>query len=116
MSDIPSPITSGASVPENSLPPPVADDHRRFARRACKIQARLTVSEAWDPDFGEVRQFEVVVRNISRNGVAFVFFRQMYPDDLVALNFGDLQRQYRVARCRRLAANCYEVGAAVVAS
>jgi hypothetical protein len=105
------PATS--SAPQLPPPPLVVTDYRRFARRYCKVPARLFVIEAWDPNFGAKRQFDVVARNISRSGICFVFFRQLYPDDQITLTFGDLLRHYRVARCRRLGSNCYEIGASI---
>jgi hypothetical protein len=105
------PFPAASPAAEIPLPVVVTDDHRRFARKACKLPAQLTVVEAWDPEFGEKRQFNVIARNISRNGICFIFFRQFYPDDRITLEFGDLVRHYRVARCRRVAANCFEVGA-----
>lgn len=105
--------STATSVPPELTQPPELEDHRRYARRQCKLQARATILQTWDVAFGPVREFDVVVRNISRTGVCFVYFRQLYPDDLVALDFGDLLRYYRVARCRRLKRDCYEIGLAV---
>lgn len=104
-----------AAAPELMQPVPVGEDHRRYARRACKLKAQLHFLNSWTREFDGGRDFEVIVRNISRTGVCFVFFRQLYPDDHVTLDFGDLLRHYRVARCRGLAANCFEIGLAVCA-
>jgi hypothetical protein len=92
----------------------IADDHRRFARRPCKLNARLTLLETWNQELEAGRQFEVMTRNLSRSGICFLFFQQLFPDDLILLDFGELKRNYRVARVRRLAPNCYEIGAAIV--
>lgn len=108
------PSTSPAVPDASGMPPQVSEDNRRFARRACKLQAVLTVLDTWDVEFGVKREFEVITRNISRNGICFLLFRQLYPDDRISLDFGELKRLYRVARCRRLAPNCFEVGAAVI--
>jgi hypothetical protein len=97
------------------IPPEVTEDLRRFARRPCKLNAVLTIQEALDTSFDAARQFDVIVRNISRNGVCFLFVRQLYPDDLVQLNFGGMVHRYRVARCRRIGENCYEIGLMVCA-
>ena len=90
-----------------------SEDGRRFARRPCKVHAQLTIHEALDTSFDITRKFDVIVRNISRSGVCFLFVRQMFPDDLVQLDFGGLVRRYRVARCRRIGDNCYEIGLAI---
>lgn len=92
----------------------IADDHRRFARRPCKLNARLTLLETWNQELEAGRQFEVMTRNLSRGGICFLFFQQLFPDDQILLDFGELKRIYRVARVRRLAPNCYEIGAAIV--
>lgn len=102
--------------PELTAGMPASDDHRRYARRPCKLRAQLKILRTWSTEIGDVRDFEVIVRNISRTGVCFVFFRQLFPDDRVTLDFGDLLRHYRVARCRRLGQNCYEVGLAICAA
>jgi hypothetical protein len=99
-----------------SVPIELSEDSRRFARRTCKLHAHLTIQEALDASFDTAREFDVIVRNISRNGICFLFVRQLYPDDLVTLNFGGLARPYRVTRCRRIGDNCYEIGLAVCAT
>lgn len=104
---------STASIPSELNPPPLKDDNRRYARRQCKLRARATILQTWDVAFGSVREFDVIVRNISRTGICFVYFRQLYPDDRVVLDFGDVLRHYRVARCRRLKQGCYEIGLAI---
>lgn len=114
MNGAPLPAVNSTLGTENLVSPAVIEDHRRFARKVCKLPARLTVCDAWNPEFGEQQAFDVIARNISRNGICFVFFKQLYPDDLVSLHFGELQRQYRVARCRRVGANCFEIGAVLV--
>jgi len=114
MNGTPLPAVNSTPGTEIPLAPAVVDDHRRFARKACKLPARLIVVEPWEPGFGDKRQFEVIARNISRNGICFVFFKQLYPDDKITLEFGELLRHYRVARCRRVAAKCFEVGATLM--
>jgi hypothetical protein len=111
-----SPTSNSTLPPELTSPDVPAEDTRRFARRECKLPARMRVLKAWEPGFGEVRDFNVMVRNISRTGACFLYFKQLYPDDRIMLDFGELQRHYRIARCRRIAQNAYEIGAAVCAA
>jgi hypothetical protein len=99
-----------------AIPEAPTEENRRFARRPCKLAAKLTFSETLNPGFESTRSFKVIVRNISRNGLCFLFFAQLYPDDLVALDFGDLFRSYRVARCRKISDQCYEIGVAACAT
>ena len=96
------------------LPALPFEEQRRFARRDCKLRARVTIAESLDITFAAVREFDVTVRNISRGGVCFLFFRQLYPDDRVTFDFGDLVRSYRITRCRRLQTDVYEIGATVL--
>lgn len=96
-----------AAIPEAPM-----EEKRRFARRPCKLAAKLSFSEALNPGFDSSLTFDVIVRNISRNGLCFLFFAQLYPDDQLALDFGDLVRSYRVARCRKIGDQCYEIGVA----
>lgn len=94
---------------------PVIEESRRFARKACKLSAKLTFQETLNPGFDSTKTFDVIVRNISRSGLCFLFFTQLFPDDRLTLDFGDLVRTYRVARCRKIGAQCYEIGVAISA-
>ncbi|WP_254510744.1 PilZ domain-containing protein [Anatilimnocola floriformis] len=106
-------IANAPELAPFSVPKDGSEDGRRFARRPCKLHAHLTIQESLDKSFDIAREFDVIVRNISRSGVCFLFVRQMFPDDLVQLDFGGLVRRYRVARCRRIGDNCYEIGLAI---
>jgi hypothetical protein len=90
-------------------------EFRRFARKPYGLPAALNVRDALSRDFDTEFQFRVIVRNISRSGACFLFFRQLFPEDLVSLDFGAIVRLYKVARCRRLAEQCYEIGVALSA-
>jgi hypothetical protein len=93
---------------------PLTEESRRFARKPCKLAAKLTFSKVLLPGFDSAQPFEVIVRNISRGGLCFLFFAQLYPDDQLTLDFGDLVRDYRVARCRKIGEHCFEIGVAVI--
>jgi hypothetical protein len=108
--------TPGPAKPDLTNFAAVVEEQRRFARRDCKLRAWLQVLQTWDANFGSVREFEVMIRNISRTGACFLYIKQLYPDDRITLNFGDMVRHYRVARCRRISLNVYEIGVAVCAA
>lgn len=91
----------------------LTEESRRFARKPCKLAAKLTFSKVLNPDFDSAQTYDVIVRNISRSGLCFLFFAQLFPDDRLTLDFGDLLRTYRVARCRKIGENCFEVGVAI---
>ena len=94
--------------------PSTPDDTRRFVRRASNLQAHLQIVAAWQLPADAERSFIVPVTNISRSGACFLHHTQFYPDDRVVLDFGSLRRIYEVARCRRLANECFEIGAQVL--
>ena len=94
--------------------PSTPDDTRRFVRRASNLQALLHIALAWQLADDAERSFIVPVTNISRAGACFLHHTQLYPDDRVILDFGSLRRIYEVARCRRLASECFEIGANVL--
>ena len=115
MSEAATPSSASPAKPDLTNFAAVVEEQRRFARRECKLRAVLHVLQTWDADFGNVREFEVMIRNISRTGACFLYIKQLYPDDRITLDFGEMVRHYRVARCRRLSNNCYEIGVAVSA-
>jgi hypothetical protein len=108
--------TPGPAKPDLTNFAAVVEEQRRFARRECKLRASLHVLQTWDADFGQVRDFEVMIRNISRTGACFLYIKQLYPDDRITLDFGEMVRHYRVARCRRVAPSAFEIGVAVCAA
>ena len=100
-----------ARVPKEQIPLPAqVEDLRRFLRRECKLPARLEIHETLNANLSSVRTFDVIVRNFSRTGACFVFFQQLYPDDCISLDFAGLRRHYRVARCLRGQAGCFNIG------
>lgn len=96
-------------------PESLGEENRRFARKPCKLSAKLTFNETLNSTFDSTQTFDVIVRDISRNGLCLLFYAQLYPDDRLTLNFGDLVRAYRVARCRQISEQCYEIGVAIYA-
>jgi hypothetical protein len=52
----------------------------------------------------------VIVRNLSRSGVGLICHQQWFPDQAIEITFGAGKIQGRIARARRIAPSCYEVG------
>jgi hypothetical protein len=52
----------------------------------------------------------VIVRNLSRSGVGLICHQQWFPDQAIEVTFGAGKIQGRIARARRIAPSCYEVG------
>ena len=100
-------------LPNGAVLPTTPEDTRRFVRRASNLQAKLEIVEAWKLAVDAERLFLVPVTNISRAGACFMHHTQLYPDDRVILDFGSLRREFQVTRCRRVASDCYEIGAQV---
>ncbi len=103
-------------VPDGTVLPATMKDSRRFARRSCDLTAHLEILTGWMLDDESERLFEVPVTNISRSGACFFHHVQLFPDDQLILNFGKLDRKFQVARCRRVADKCFEIGVHVMAS
>ena len=98
-----------------------AFDKRRAARWKNRVLAGLLYrttfpvlprSEGWHP---------VYIKDLSRNGAAFIHFEQLYPlerlrilvidDRSSRLLQNDCLRTAEVVRCRRVQDKCFEVGA-----
>jgi len=52
----------------------------------------------------------VIVRNISRSGVGLICHQQWFPEQEIELILGTGKIHGRIARARRIALSCYEVG------
>lgn len=101
-------------LPNGAILPSTPSDTRRFVRRASNLQAYLEILDSWRLDPAAERYFLVPVMNISRSGACFLHHHQLYPSDRMVLDFGSLRREYTVARCRRINAECYEIGVQVL--
>jgi len=96
-------------------------DNRRFARRAARTVAALEHRQTFPLIPRQVEWHKIFTRDISRGGLAFLHSCQLYPrermrvllpDPAVAKMVPDRQQGViEVARCRRLAPRCYEIGA-----
>ena len=54
----------------------------------------------------------VYMLNISRGGVGFLHFEQLFPSEQARLVLpGGVERLVQVVRCRRLGSKCYAIGA-----
>lgn len=96
-------------------PAEMVADLRRFVRRACQLQVRLRILNSWALKIDTSQEFSVTVRNISKGGVGFEYSEQLYPDDEVIIDFGNVQLYYLVVRCRRLNGNRFEIGGKLTA-
>ncbi len=87
------------------------DDRRRFPRLACRTTAAMRCTQA----IPAIRRVEtwvrIVLRNVSRCGAGLWHSEQLFPEEECLLLFPNgVQRQFKVKRCRRVGAKCYEIG------
>jgi hypothetical protein len=99
-------------------------DSRRFPRWHNCVSAGLYVRQTF-PVIPRVGQWHpIYLTDISRGGLAFLYFEQLYPLerlrvlllDKISLRLlqTDHIRDIEVVRCRFVQANCFEVGAKFV--
>lgn len=107
------PVALRPREPIGSPLPSHAGDLRRYVRFVSDFEAVLNIVEAW-PDYAPRPQsYLVPIHNISRDGLRIFHHEQLFPEDRVQLDLLSSQRVYRIVRCRRVAENCYELGAQI---
>lgn len=52
----------------------------------------------------------VIVRDVSRTGLGIITHQQYFPDQLIRVQLENSIIEGRVARARKIAANCFEIG------
>ena len=94
--------------------PTQANDMRRAARVYCPGKL-LIESFASLPAIPRNHQYVVGYSvDISSSGIRFLHDTELFPGERVTLWTSAQQLSCTVARCRRLNANCYEVGASFI--
>ncbi|MDX1962884.1 MAG: PilZ domain-containing protein [Pirellulales bacterium] len=87
------------------------DDRRQYARLYFRQPVTLEVTGGLPSIPRENDSIPTYCCDISRGGIAFLSPIELYPRETAILWLGNLgKKNVRIARCRRLAANCYEVG------
>ncbi len=95
--------------------PAQLDDQRRFPRFYFRTTAGLTYVASLPNLERPTGSFRVFVKDISRGSAAFLHGEQLFPRERVKLLLIDgVERLLEVTRCRRIQANCFEVGAQFV--
>lgn len=92
--------------------PTFGDERRRYQRFYYRYKALLKLSGSL-PAFPRPSQIKAVyTRDVSRDGVGFLFDEQIYPTERCLLILPNrLKRSLSVTYCRRLSMKCYEIGA-----
>lgn len=91
--------------------PPQPSDMRQYPRRYVVAKA-VVQYQGGLPAFPRPPQLHrVVVADISRRGLRFLHSEQLYPGEQAVVQVtGGKQMRVEIARCRKLAEQCYEVG------
>lgn len=84
---------------------PRASLHRRGAIQVSQPLPAITRAEALSG---------ILVRDVSRRGLRFLYDEQLFPGEQVKIWLPDTELQGEVIRCRRLASHCYEIGVRLV--
>jgi hypothetical protein len=104
-----------ASLQAQRPPPSMAGDNRRFVRFACFSRGILECGQTLPAIERRPEKFLVLIKNLSRSGMCWLHEAQLFPRERCQLWMeGRRPLNLEVARCRRLHAGCYEIGAKFV--
>ena len=91
--------------------PTRSDDRRQFARRRVREEAVCEMNQTL-PAISRKHEFcKVCLKDQSRNGIAFLVMRELYPNEKLILWTRSGKFDYSVARCLKHNDRCYEIGA-----
>lgn len=96
---------------KTGLMPIDGEDRRRYARYYFRRKAVVKTLPTL-PAFGRAENIACVyIRDISKQGVGFLYPEQLYPSERCVLFLPELgHRLVEVSSCRRLAAGCFAIG------
>lgn len=92
---------------------PIPDDRRRYIRHYFNCQSVLEYDETFSSIPREHTIAQVMTRDISRSGIAFLHSEQLFPGERVSLWLPIGKRSYVVERCIEHNDRCFEIGAEV---
>jgi hypothetical protein len=61
----------------------------------------------------DTRQGTILVKDISKTGIAFLYHRQIFPCEKLAIFLHGRALEATAIRCRRIGPQCYEIGAMI---
>lgn len=100
------------SLQERRDAPPVSGDVRQFPRRHLVAQAIIEYRDGLPAHPRQPQRHSVIVADLSRRGLRFLHSEQFFPGELAIIQIAaGKQMCIEVARCRKIADACYEVGA-----
>ena len=101
-----------ASLQARRSAPPQSSDIRQFPRRHVVAQAVLEYRDGLPAHPRQPQRHNVIVADLSRAGLRFLHSEQFFPGELAVIQIAaGKQMCIEVARCRKVADLCYEVGA-----
>ena len=105
------------SMQERRAAPPRPVDSRQFPRRYLVAQAIVEYRNGLPAHPRQPQRHSVLVADLSRRGLRFLHSEQVFPGELAIIQIAaGKQMHIEVARCRKIADCCYEVGAKFIAS
>jgi PilZ domain-containing protein len=99
------------SLHEAPLLPPRQSDDRQYPRRHVVAKAVIEYGVGLPAYPRQPESHSVTVADLSRRGLRFLHSEQLFPGEQAAIKMaGGKQIGVEVARCRKIAEHCYEVG------
>lgn len=100
------------SLLERRAAPPHPFDMRQFPRRQLVAPAIVEYRDGLPAHPRLPQRHSVIVADISRRGLRFLHSEQLFPGELAIIQIAaGKQMRIEVARCRKIAEYCFEVGA-----
>jgi hypothetical protein len=100
------------SLRERQAAPPQQNDNRQFPRRYLVAHAIVQYGTGLPAHPRSPQRHNVVVADLSRRGLRFLHSEQLFPGELATIQIAaGKQMHVEVARCRKVADFCYEIGA-----
>jgi hypothetical protein len=105
------------SLHERRDAPPQPSDTRQFPRRYLVAPAIVEYRDGLPAHPRQPQRHSVIVADLSRSGLRFLHSEQIFPGELAIIQIASgKQMHIEIARCRKIADCCYEVGAKFTAA
>jgi hypothetical protein len=107
---VPEAVMASLRARQGMVPPP--SDVRQFPRRHLLAEAVVEYRDSLPAHPRQPARHQVIVADLSRGGLRFLHSEQLFPGELAIIQIASgKQMSVEVARCRKIADSCYEVGA-----
>ena len=101
-----------ANLQARRVAPPQPGDIRQFPRRHVVAQAIIEYRDGLPAHPRQPHRHNVIVADLSRGGLRFLHSEQAFPGEMAIIQIAaGKQMCIEIARCRKIADACYEVGA-----